>query len=637
MDLPPFLPSSSTPPPWEKVEPTAPAKKKWLRVTRLRVVIALVMIVVVLGMGAALWPGDSTEYVTAQVERGNLEQTVEVSGELEPLTEADLSFGVSGVLSHLFVEVGDEVTDGDVLAFLEADELQADLERANQVYASARAKLNQILSAATEEEVAEAKAGVSSASANLAAAQADLIWTVATGETTMREAEIALEDARDLVDHLDEENEEELRQAYEDFVDVLTSSVIEVRSALSDADGVLGIENTLANDDFDELLGANDLQSYTDAKNSYNDARELRDLTEEMLLSLGESSSNDEIADVANLVKDSLNASEITLLYTRRTLDGTRTSSSSFTDADLEAKKTVIDVARDALQVDASNFNTQDQHIRDLNIEHDNNEDEAYDDYLAAQQDLVTSQTAAQSNQSSAETLVAIREAEVVQVEATLARVVADPRAVDTASYEADVALAYAELDAAAARFEQTEITAPLSGIVTDLPFDEGEYITAAEIAIQLETSSEAFRVRALVPESDIAKLAIGDRARVTFDAYGSDVELSGTLVRINPVEQSVEGVVFYEVDAVLDDPASLPLKSGLSADVEITTSEREGVLFVPQRAVLEEDGVRFVRVRTEDGYEERTVAIGLRADGGLLEIIEGVEEGEVVITSIRE
>jgi|GEM_PF-449311 len=593
------------------------------------------LFVVVLVAAFLIVQDDEAQYATTEIRRGGLVQTVEVTGELEPLTEADLAFGVSGTISNLFFQIGDSVIEGDVLAFLDADELQANLERANQVYESARAKLNQVLANVTAEEVVEAEAAVTSSEANLTAANADLEWTLATNATTIREAEIALSDARALYDHLDEENAEELRQVYEDYIEVLSAAIIEVRSALSDADGILGVENMLSNNDIESVLGANDLQTVTDATLAYRSAADLRDEAEDAFLALSSFSTNTEIESAAALVSSALSEVSVTLLYTRRALDSTRTTSSTLTIDDLEAKKTMIDAAREAIQADINALSAHDQRIRDLKIEHANSEAESYDDYLAAQQSLITAQTNSQSNESNAKSTVSIRTAELAQARATLARVVADPRKVDTASYEADVALAFAELEAAEARFKQTEILAPITGIVTDLAFDEGEYVLSGETVIQLETDAEAFRVRALVPESDIAKLAIGNRGEIMFDAYGEDVRLAGTVVAIDPAQQAVEGVVFYEIEVVLDDLASVPLKSGMSADIAIRASEREDVLFLPSRAVLESEGKRFVRVLGEDGYEERFVSIGIRGDGGYLEILEGIEEGEVIITSI--
>ena len=97
---------------------------------------------------------------------------------------------------------------------------------------------------------------------------------------------------------------------------------------------------------------------------------------------------------------------------------------------------------------------------------------------------------------------------------------------------------------------------------------------------------------------------------------------------------------MFYEATVVLaDTDIAEEIRSGMSADVTIVTGEAQSALYVSQRAVLEADGVKYVRISLEKAgeFEKRTVTVGMRADDGYLEIRSGVEEGETVILSIKE
>jgi multidrug efflux pump subunit AcrA (membrane-fusion protein) len=80
-----------------------------------------------------------------------------------------------------------------------------------------------------------------------------------------------------------------------------------------------------------------------------------------------------------------------------------------------------------------------------------------------------------------------------------------------------------------------------------------------------------------------------------------------------------------------------------MTANISITTEEKNDILVIPGRAVIEKEDSRgemqkYVRVLQGDGsVTERRVQVGLRGDGGLTEITEGIKEGEEVVTYVKE
>jgi len=123
----------------------------------------------------------------------------------------------------------------------------------------------------------------------------------------------------------------------------------------------------------------------------------------------------------------------------------------------------------------------------------------------------------------------------------------------------------------------------------------------------------------------------------ITFDAFGPDKDYRGVVTQIDPASTVVSGVVNYQITASVDrDPEIRP---GLTANMRIMTGQRENVLAVPQRALLTHDGKQFVRVVTDSAskkYEEHEVSVGMYADGGLVEILSGLSDGQEVVTFIR-
>ncbi|NBS41829.1 efflux RND transporter periplasmic adaptor subunit [bacterium] len=216
---------------------------------------------------------------------------------------------------------------------------------------------------------------------------------------------------------------------------------------------------------------------------------------------------------------------------------------------------------------------------------------------------------------------------------------VAVPRSEDLAPLEAAVRSAESDADAARARLSKTLVVSPIDGIVTAVAFDVGESASASATAVTVLSTGSDYEIAMDVPEADVAKAGVGATASVTFDALGDDRVFQGTLVSVDPAQKIIEGVVFYEAKVLLAENADLvSVKPGMSANVTVQTASRTAALYVPSRAVLTDaDGSKYVRVPTGDvGYLQRAVVVGLRADDGLVEIVSGVEEGDVVIISLK-
>jgi len=126
----------------------------------------------------------------------------------------------------------------------------------------------------------------------------------------------------------------------------------------------------------------------------------------------------------------------------------------------------------------------------------------------------------------------------------------------------------------------------------------------------------------------------------ITLDAFGDDVELMGKVVSVEPGKTEVSGVIYYNTDILLSDTSDLPIRSGMTANVEIITETKEGVLVAPQRSIINESGKKYIRVltnKTKGKFDKKEVETGLRGNGGLIEITSGVEEGDEIITFIKE
>ena len=104
----------------------------------------------------------TTQYRTQTVSRETLRSTVSATGTLNPARSSELSFGSSGEVSSVEVDVGDKVSKGDVLARIDDAELQIDADAAEAELTEARESLDELEDddSATDTALASARATV---------------------------------------------------------------------------------------------------------------------------------------------------------------------------------------------------------------------------------------------------------------------------------------------------------------------------------------------------------------------------------------------------------------------------------------------------------------------------------------------
>ncbi|MDO8559015.1 MAG: efflux RND transporter periplasmic adaptor subunit, partial [bacterium] len=185
------------------------------------------------------------------------------------------------------------------------------------------------------------------------------------------------------------------------------------------------------------------------------------------------------------------------------------------------------------------------------------------------------------------------------------------------------------------AQISKTIIRSPINGTITGQDAKVGEIISA-DVSLVSIISAGNFEIEANIPESDIAKVKIGDNAQVTLDAYGQDVVFQVKVLKIDPAETVIEGVPTYKVTLYFNEKDDR-LKSGMTANIDIFTAEVKDVIAIPQRAILSDNGKKTVKIIKGKDIQEIEVKIGLKGTDGNAEILQGLNEGDKVITFIKE
>lgn len=221
--------------------------------------------------------------------------------------------------------------------------------------------------------------------------------------------------------------------------------------------------------------------------------------------------------------------------------------------------------------------------------------------------------------------------AQVAQAEAQLAQLQSHPSPEDVAVVEAQVEEAAIALEQALDQRADAELRAPFDATVLQVLTEEGEWVSPGGPAFVLaDTGGLVLDVN--VDEVDVAQLAVGQQAYLSLDALRG-AEIRGSISEIAPSAKSVGGIVAYAVKVGFM-PGDLPVRLGMTADVDVVVASAEDVLLVPNRAIeADRDAGRYYVVRlSRFGTEERIeVLIGLR-DENRTQILEGLEEGDQVL-----
>ena len=180
------------------------------------------------------------------------------------------------------------------------------------------------------------------------------------------------------------------------------------------------------------------------------------------------------------------------------------------------------------------------------------------------------------------------------------------------------------------AQMRLSVLMSPMSGVISKFDTRVGEVVTLGKVIARV-IKPGAYLLESRVPESDIAKVTIGKKARITFDALSNDDVFEGEVVDIDPAATIVQDVVSYKVQFRFS-KVDERLKEGMTGNIDVETAKRTGVLWVPYRALSKEGTKTYAEVRRgAETFERVEVTTGLEGDEGTIEIKSGLKEGDEV------
>jgi HlyD family secretion protein len=192
----------------------------------------------------------------------------------------------------------------------------------------------------------------------------------------------------------------------------------------------------------------------------------------------------------------------------------------------------------------------------------------------------------------------------------------------------ADIAAAQAKVDAAQATVNSMAIIAPFDGEVIGVTTSSDNLVNSGDSAVVV-VNPNTLKVEALVDETDISRVSVGNKASITMDAIPGKT-LTGQVTMIDPMGSTVSGLVKYTVVVSLDPTDVSPL-FGATTDVTLLTSDPRTMLAVPLGAVQTDTIGEYVVRVTSSGGAERVPVTSDSIQGDLVAIQGDLKTGDQV------
>lgn len=184
-----------------------------------------------------------------------------------------------------------------------------------------------------------------------------------------------------------------------------------------------------------------------------------------------------------------------------------------------------------------------------------------------------------------------------------------------------------AELKLAEENLRKSAIAAPIEGVIEQRLVTNGSHVSPGEPIARL-VDRRSWKLRFSLPESKAPHVTVGSAVNFQLEAYPGQ-KLAATVYRVGDLSdaRTRELVCWAKVA-----PTELQLKAGIFAVVTIVSGSKAKAVVVPVTAALPtEHG--FVAYVIEDGKAiRRSLRLGLHVTGELVEVLDGLDEGERVV-----
>jgi len=263
------------------------------------------------------------------------------------------------------------------------------------------------------------------------------------------------------------------------------------------------------------------------------------------------------------------------------------------------------------------------------------------EDKLRRQEDLFQKKFASREALQAAQTAFKVNQENLIQARSNMQAAKDTTHDVEVKKYEIDLARAEVQrakisLAEAKERLDETEIFAPISGVLIEKFVEQGQIISSGISNVSGGTTlanladlSRLFII-ADVDETDIGSVQIGQLVKITADAYPGR-SFTGKVQRISPRGQVENSITIFKVKIEIQGEGKSILKPMMTANVDIISRELKNVLYLPREALRVEKNKKYAAILVNNEPKEVPVATGVR-NPIHVQILSGLKAGQEVL-----
>jgi len=581
-----------------------------------------------------LLQSQETGKTTFVLKSEKFQPTLKLSGTLEPLNSSNIAPKAAGRVKNLYVDVGDSVFVGDLLAELAEDESGVGLQTSQtnenslkEIYKTQEELLNKQIQTATRAlETAETTLkNAKTSSADLKDLSGEQILL---GEQTLQQAQTSLENVQKIA-------ERRLATLYDSVDTNIVNALILTENANTFVEDFLNVDEAKGNDDisnmYEKFLGTKDLQLKVQNETSLKKSFKLYDAFYTAYLETRNSavvmSRSEQKKSIENMLKVVQSVKETTALF-YQVLDSTSTSS--------KLPQTILDefkvgATQYTQNLEALILSTEDGEKIGLkgwllNLEEIETQNQAEissvkEQVLVAEQNLSQIKSNSKYNITGSDGSIDVLERQVAQAKVALEAVISQ-KEISLQNLQLKIDLAENQTRISEYGVINTKVYAPYSGIITNKYVEVGQVIAVGQPVFQVARNDE-LKVSIYAPDTVLNKLSKGLNAQIVFENFSENS--NGFISKIDPNVNLTSRKLGLEVSLDLKPTFA---KIGQFVDVEIFLPIEKQAFFVPYAFVQVDFEGAYVNL--EDGSKQRIVR-GVEKDGTVKIWWEGIREGIVI------
>lgn len=263
------------------------------------------------------------------------------------------------------------------------------------------------------------------------------------------------------------------------------------------------------------------------------------------------------------------------------------------------------------------------------------------EDKLKRQKELFAQKVVSRESLDAAATLFEVNQQQLIQAESQLQESKDSIHDITMKENEielvgTEVQLAEIALDEVEERLEETEIFAPINGVIIQKLVEEGQIIASGISNVSggtaLATIADMSRlfIIADIDETDIGSVKVGHAVTITADAY-PDNKFKGRVKRIAPQGLVENSITIFKVKIEVLGKGRKNLKPMMSANIDIVTDHVEDTVFTTRAGIRDGEDGKFAMILKNEKPERVNVKTGIR-NPIHVQILSGLAPGDQVI-----